>query len=169
MSSSLKTDLKRPLEQLKQRSLLLTGPRVCMQQATRGHTGRFKAKCRHREKQDLGTCLYQGLWECCGGLGLRLDQSIQTKKSGVWVYFTGVLFKGLTGEVLEGGGECLSQECLGELVFSCNSAGCLSSRASVNSRPLQSTWPLKMDAKVAILWNKLAKLSIVHLVIMPRQ
>lgn len=36
--------------------------------------------------------------EFLGVLGLRLDQSIQTKMRGVLVNFTGVLSKGRTGE-----------------------------------------------------------------------
>lgn len=31
--------------------------------------------------------------------------------------------------------------------------------ASINSRPLQATWPHKMEAEAAILWSCLAKFS----------
>ena len=34
--------------------------------------------------------------------------------------------------------------------------------ASVSSMTLQATWPHKVDAKAAILWSGLAKLSTVY-------
>lgn len=69
---------------------------------------------------------------------------------------------------LGGEGECLSQGWLWqsyqELTLTRDSAGYLGHglkrRASVSSRLPQATWPHKLNAKAAILWNSVAKLSI---------
>ena len=60
-----------------------------------------------------------------------------------------------------------------ELTFTCDSGllpeQVLEGGASVSSRPLQATWPHKMDVEAAISWSSLAKFSTQSLICAPKE
>ena len=94
----------RPQEKLRQRSLLPTGPEACAQHTSRGHTGKLRWGTGRERGRTRDTCLYLGPWmEWFGDPRLRLDWSIQTKKSQVLVSSMGVLWGTQKGKALGGG------------------------------------------------------------------
>ena len=127
-----------------------------------------KAEGRQRAGQDLGRMPLLGFrggvfWGSC----LSLHRSIQAKKNKFLVSFLGSYLRGAQGQGPGRWGECFSQgqlqESYQELTCTCDSAGgylgcTLLGGASVTSRPMQTSWPHKMDAEAAMLWSRLAKL-----------
>ena len=82
----------------------------------------------------------------------------------------GSYLKGNKGKALGNRGQCLSQGQLGEsyqeLNVYCDPVGCylghaLKGGAGVSSRPVQATWPQKINAKAAVLPSSLAKHSTI--------
>ena len=107
--------------------------------------------------------LLGSLGEMLWGSQTKPDWSIQSpKRAKVWYVPWGSYLRGRPWEARR----LIITRAIGEFYhqLTFNSVGCflghvLEGGANVSTRSLQAVWPHKMDAKTAILWSNLTKLS----------